>query len=124
MNFNKLLIFIQLQFNIIILVHNCIQHDIVLIYALRNGECKKTISCEGTSASGNDAVAMGYATTASGLNAVALGFNTLASGSITTAIGSNTTATGDFGTSMGYSTIANCGATEPSNWQACVAVGF
>eukprot|EP00942_MAST-04A_sp_MAST-4A-sp1_P009031 g9031.t1 len=67
---------------------------------------------------------MGYATTASGLNAVALGFNTLAAGSITTALGSNTTATGDFGTSMGYSTIANCGATEPSNWQACVAMGF
>ena len=25
---------------------------------------------------------------------------------------------------MGYSTVANCGATEPSNWQACVAMGF
>ena len=123
MNFNKLLI---IQFNIIILIIN-IQHDIVLVYGstiTRNGVCKKTISCEGTSASGNDAVAMGYATTASGLNAVALGFNTLAAGSITTALGSNTTATGDFGTSMGYSTIANCGATEPSNWQACVAMGF
>ena len=124
MNFNKVLI---IQFNIIIIFIINIQHDIVLVYGstiTRNDVCKKTISCEGTSASGNDAVAMGYATTASGLNAVALGFNTLAAGSITTAIGSNTTATGDFGTSMGYSTIANCGATEPSNWQACVAMGF
>lgn len=84
----------------------------------------KTISCEGTSAPGGAAVALGYATTASGLNSVALGFDTVASGSITTALGSNTTATGDFGTAMGYSTIANCGATEPSEWQACVAMGF
>lgn len=89
----------------------------------RASNCK-TLSCEGTSANGSASVALGYATTASGLNAVALGFDTLASGSITTAFGSNTTATGDFGTAMGYSTIADCGATEPSNWQACVAMGF
>ncbi len=88
------------------------------------GATCKTLACEGTRAKGSAAVALGFATTASGLNAVALGFSTTASGSITTAIGSNTTATGDFGTAMGYSTVADCGATEPSNWQACVAMGF
>ena len=93
------------------------------VSASARGACK-SIACEGTSAPGSAAVALNYATTASGLNAVAMGFDTLASGSITTAFGSNTTASGDFGTAMGYSTVANCGATEPSNWQACVAMGF
>jgi hypothetical protein len=75
----------------------------------------------GTSATGNNAVAMGYSTTASGTfttamgagttasgdSSTAMGFQTTASGFASTASGDNSTASGDYSTAMGFYTTAS-----------------
>ena len=64
-----------------------------------------------TTASGNYSTAMGFSTTASGNYSTAMGFNTTTSGIFSTAMGYSITASGDVSTAMGFNTTASGGVS-------------
>ena len=64
-----------------------------------------------TSATGSNAVAMGYGTTASGAQSTAMGQGTTASGNWSTAMGLSTTASGNYSIAMGFNTTASSNST-------------
>jgi len=71
---------------------------------------------DGTSATGTNAVAMGYQTTASHTASTAMGQSTTASAAFTTAIGYNTTASGSYSTAMGRYTTASGFTSTAMGW--------
>ena len=60
-----------------------------------------------TTASNEASTAMGYTTTASGTSSIAMGWFTTASGVVSTAMGGLTTASGDYSSAMGRETTAS-----------------
>jgi hypothetical protein len=60
-----------------------------------------------SSATGTNAVAMGYGTNASGLYSIAMGYLTTASGLRSTAMGQETTASGNYSTASGIYSVAS-----------------